>query len=325
MKPGEIVSVIITAYNSSSFIIETLESVYNQTWKNIEIIVTDDRSVDDTVEKYRAWIEMHSERFFHSELIISETNTGVAANANRGLKAASGEWIKFIAADDTLLPDCIEQNMKYLETNPQVRILFSKVSIYNESFIPENFIEVTEDDSHDPRSIMYPSRDAFSQYRMLLVSDRIHYTPSAFINRETLLSEGGYDESIKPMEDYPLWLKLTGKGYRLYFMDRVTVNYRRHSKALNNKNENFLVNPNYFKSENFRKQYTYPYLPGFIRLDQRLNWYLSFIFRWPQLNRDTRPNRILHKVIITYLNPFKYYLYFIRRMKKVSTGNELYY
>jgi len=325
MKSGDIVSVIITSYNSSSFIIETLESVYNQTWENIEIIVTDDCSVDDTVEKCRAWIKKYGERFCHSELIISEANTGVAANANRGLKAASGAWIKFIAADDTLLPRCIEQNMEYQETNPEVRILFSKVSIYNESFIPENFIEVTEDDSHDPRSIMHPSRNACSQYKMLLVSDRIHYTPSAFVNRETLLSEGGYDESIKLMEDYPLWLKLTGKGYKLYFMDSVTVNYRRHSKALNNKSQNYLVNPNYFKSENFRKQYTYPFLPDVIRHEQQLNWFLSFIFRWPQLNRDTRLNRILHKVIITHLNPFKYYLYFIRRMKKVSTGNELYY
>lgn len=322
---AEIVTVIVTSYNSSQFIIETLESVFRQTWDNIELIVTDDCSSDDTVAVCRAWMEAKSGRFRRIKLLTSEINTGVAANANRGLMEAKGAWIKFIAADDTLMPDCVEKNMKYLESHAETKILFSKVVIYKDSFLPENMIGTTEDDRHDPRSIMNESRSAGSQYRMLLVSDRIHYTPSAFIHRNTLLSVGGYDEKMKLMEDYPLWLKLTGEGYRLDFMNITTVNYRRHSKALNNKGQNLIVNPNYFKSEAFRREYTYPFLPAVIRYEQRLNWLISSIFRCSFLNRDNKPNRILYNLLTACINPFKYYKYFYRKLRKDLIYNEFYY
>ena len=319
-----LVSVIISTYNSACFVAETLESVREQTWNELELIITDDKSSDDTVEVCRRWLDKNSSRFVRTQIITSRTNTGISANANRGLNAATGEWVKFLAADDALLPGCIEANMEHLIKNQQIRILFSNISIYNDNFLPSNFLHTTEDDSFDLRSIMHPSRTANSQYKMLLISDRIHYTPSLFIHRNTLLSLGGFDEKVKLMEDYPLWLKLTREGYKLYFMNVITVNYRRHSRAVNNKNQNVIVNPNYFKTETFRKKYTYPMLPSAIRNEQRINWILSQIFRSPLLNRDSLPNRCLHKWITTYLNPFRIYLYILKKLNKELRENEFY-
>ena len=319
-----LVSVIISTYNSACFIAETLDSVREQTWNEIELIITDDKSNDETLEVCERWLEKNNSRFIRTQIITSSTNTGVSANANRGLKAARGEWVKFLAADDALLPGCIEANMEYLRKNQQIKILFSNVCIYDNNFLPTNLLHTTEDDSFDLKSIMHPSRSAYSQYKMLLISDRIHYTPSVFMHRDTLLSLGGFDEKVKLMEDYPLWLKLTREGYKLYFMNVITVNYRRHSRAVNNKNQNVIVNPNYFKTETFRNEYTYPMLPAAIRNEQRINWILSQIFRWSVLNRNNLPNRLLYKVLTTYMNPLKCYIYFSKKIRYEFKDNEFY-
>ena len=319
-----LVSVIISTYNSACFIAETLESVREQTWNEIELIITDDRSSDETLEICKRWLENNNDRFVKTQLITSRTNTGVSANANRGLKAAKGEWVKFLGADDTLLPGCLEANIEHLRKNPQIKILFSNVCIYNDNFLPINLLYTTEDDSFDQKSIMHPSRSAYSQYKMLLISDRIHYAPSVFMHRDTLLSVGGFDEKVKLMEDYPLWLKLTREGHKLHFMNTITVNYRRHSRAVNNKNQNVIVNPNYFKTETFRKKYTYPMLPSAIRNEQRINWILSQIFRWSVLNRNNLPNRLLYKVLTTYMNPLKCYIYFSKKIRNEFKDNDFY-
>jgi len=319
-----VVSVIVVTYNSSPFIIETLSSVSNQTWKEIELIITDDFSSDDTVDICRRWLNQNSHFFVKATLLHSGINTGVSANANRGLKAAQGDWVKFLGGDDTLKPGCIEENMFWIASYPEIRALFSRIDIYSNIFEAHTLLETTKNDSLDPKSIMNSGRSAYSQYKMLLVADRIHYTPSVFLHRETLNSVGGFDERFKMIEDYPLWLNLTKNGHKLHFMDTVTVNYRQHSKAINNTGRSYLINPNYFISEAFRKVYTYPYLPLDIKLYQKYYWVVSQIFRWDWLNRNRKLNRVLLNVLTSYLNPFKYYTYFNKKIHKELKYSEYY-
>jgi len=113
-----LVSVIVVAYNSSDFIIDTLQSAYDQTYRNIELIVTDDCSRDNTVDLVKNWAESHKDRFVRFELVPGIGNKGIPANCNKGLKAARGEWIKFIAGDDILMKDCISDHVNFaLEHN----------------------------------------------------------------------------------------------------------------------------------------------------------------------------------------------------------------
>jgi glycosyltransferase involved in cell wall biosynthesis len=319
-----LVSVIIATYNSSSFIIDTFESIAGQTWQELELIVTDDCSTDCTIELCRKWIHEHRNRFFRTELLTSPINSGVSANANRGLSAAKGEWIKFLGADDTLKTNCIEDNIAFVANNPEVKVLFSQVDAYRNNFEINNYIKTIPGVISDKGSILSPSSTADSQYRMLLLSDRVHFSPSLFIHRETLLSIGGFDERFPLMEDYPLWLNLTKAGSRLHFMDKVTVNYRRHSAAINNTNIDYLIRPNYFRSEDFRRIYTYPYLPRDIRLNQQWNWIVSRPFRSNKLNRKTRWNSLLLNLLTIYLNPFKYFLWLHKRINKKLESNEFY-
>lgn len=321
---NNLVSVIITTYNSLPFVIESLESVSKQTWKELELIITDDCSGDDTVKLCNKWLSANRQRFVRAEILTSERNTGVSANANRGLYAAKGDWIKFLGADDTLKPNCIEDNMSWITSDAAIMALFSRIEVYRDTFESHNLIETIPGDPYNPSSIMAPGRSVESQYKMLLISDRIHYTPSVFLNREILLSLGGFDERFRILEDYPLWLNLTKNGYKLYFMDKVTVSYRKHSKAINNNIISYLVNPNYFKSENFRRIYTYPNLPADIRLSQRFCWNTLQIFRCDWLNRNKQPNRFLLTFLKIYINPFRYYIYFRKRFLKNLKEKEFY-
>ena len=98
-----LVSICIVTYNSAEFIVETLESAKAQTYENIELILSDDCSKDNTVEICRQWIEENSTRFTNCEIVTTPINTGVAANLNRAIAKAKGEWIKSIAGEKKLL------------------------------------------------------------------------------------------------------------------------------------------------------------------------------------------------------------------------------
>jgi glycosyltransferase involved in cell wall biosynthesis len=321
---SSLVSIIVVTYNSSPFVVETLGSILEQTWKELELIITDDCSQDNTVEVCCKWLSENRQRFVSSEMLTYDKNTGVPANANRGLNAAKGDWMIFLAGDDTLRPDCIKDNMSWIVCHPDVRVLFSRVGVYRNAIEPQNLIKTIPDVPYNPKGILASDRSAESQYKMLLICDRIHFTPSAFLHRETLRAIGGYDERFKLLEDHPLWLNLTKKGYKLYFLDKVTVNYRRHLKAINNTGISYLINPNYFKLEDFRKVYTYPYLPVDIWLNQRFYWYASQIFRCHWLNKDKKPNRFLFAILTSYLNPFKYNIYLKKHLVKNPKDKEFY-
>ncbi len=313
-----LITIIVSTYNSSRFIIETLDSFVAQTYPNIELIIGDDASTDDTITKVKNWLSLNDnkEKFQNVEIIEVEVNTGVSANANRSLHKAAGEWIKFIGADDVLLPNCINDNVAFISKNPDVRVLFSKVNKYNETFEPDNFL-LTAPGVVNENSIVGPHQTAETQYQMLLRSDSIHFTPSVFLHRETLLTIGGFDERFRLLEDYPLWLNLTKKGHKLYFMDKITVNYRTHAQAINNTGLQHVVNPNYFKQEEFRRIYTYPYLPMAEKLNQRYVWHMSQVFRMRWFNKVTHFNNLLHAIFTFYTNPFRYYL----RIKKIIKSN----
>ena len=97
-----LVSIGIITYNSEKTILETLNSAYNQTYKNIELIISDDFSHDNTVNICKEWISEHSSRFVNCFVLTSTQNTGTSANCNRLINYCSGEYLKILAGDDIL-------------------------------------------------------------------------------------------------------------------------------------------------------------------------------------------------------------------------------
>ena len=128
MNDNPLVSVVVLTYNSSKTVLETLNSIAAQTYKNIELIISDDCSKDDTLKKCKKWELKNKQRFTQIIIIRSNQNTGTAANGNRGANAANGEWLKFIAADDVLLPNCVHSNIDYILTRLYCESIGQKIS-----------------------------------------------------------------------------------------------------------------------------------------------------------------------------------------------------
>lgn len=309
-----LVTVAVTTYQSADYVLETLESIYRQNYRNIALVISDDCSTDATLEICETWIASESikSRFQSVELIKVPKNTGVSSNCNRCIAAAKGDWVKFIAGDDILLPDCISDNMNFAQSNPEAHIIFSQVKIYQDTFEEKNFRHNSPDQF--PDNLMHPDLTAKDQYQLLLIQDRMHYTPSYFFNKQALIRVGCYDEGNRLVEDYPMWLKLTKSGERLFYFHKPTVGYRIHSKALNNVGDDVLFKPSVLKGYAIRKEVAHPYLPWEIRKSEQLVYWVSKFFQKNGWNRNTKTYHKLYRIASFYVNPFHYIYAFKKRL-----------
>lgn len=215
-----LVSVVVLSYNSSLTIQETLDSIHDQTYGNIELIIADDKSIDNTKELCERWIGEHKERFVSMVWVEPENNSGVAGNANRGIKACQGEWIKLIAADDILFPDCIEKNVAFVYGRPEVRQVFSRVRFFGNEESVARFSK-----KRNPKGYFELSQK--EQYLLMLIDNRVE-APSAFMKKDLWEAYSGFDERFPMIEDWPFWIKIMKNGERLFFLDVFTVKYRLH-------------------------------------------------------------------------------------------------
>ena len=319
---GSLVSIIVTTYNSAKYVLETLESAKAQTWQNLELIISDDCSIDDTLAICKKWVDENRERFVRTEILTVKKNTGVSASCNRSINACNTEWIKIIAGDDILLPTCVEDNMLFVRDNASATIIFSQVLVYEDKFTAEKLI-ATDPGSY-PLNLMDGSFSSSDQYKLLLLSDRINYTPSYFFNKQTILNVGGYDEQNRLVEDYPMWLKLTRAGYKLYYFHKPTVGYRRHHEAANNIAEYGLFKPLLLKSGPLRQQYVYPYLPWDIAYSEKHIFMISKLFQRLGLNKKTPLCNLLYKISAVYINPFRYFIFFKKKVLRLGR-NDIFY
>ena len=128
-----LVSIPVITYNSSKTILDTLDSIKMQTYDNIELIISDDASSDNTVSICKEWISKNQSRFVRVELIEGRLNVGISANANRAADVCKGIWIKGIAGDDILFPDSIGKYIKYVQNHPSAVYVFAKIKAFGGS------------------------------------------------------------------------------------------------------------------------------------------------------------------------------------------------
>ena len=319
----QLVTVAVTTYQSASYVIETLESIYNQTYLNIELIISDDCSRDTTLELVNKWVslEKNKNRFSRIEVLTVPVNTGVSANCNRCINAAQSDWIKFIAGDDILFPNCIADNLAFASNNPEAKVIFSQLKIYQDKFVDTNFVKISPFDF--PNNLFNLSFTANYQYKLLLVGDRIHFTPSSFFLKQIFKDVNGFDESNRLIEDYPMWLKLTKSGVRLHYFHKATVGYRIHANALNNTGNNVLFKPSVLKSHAIREKMAFPFLPWDIVKSEQFVYAISKFFNSFGLNKNSKINYILYRLLTVYCNPFQYIYAIKKRMKK--NNNSIFY
>lgn len=269
-----LVTIGILTYNSAKYVLETLESVKAQTYKNIELVISDDASKDNSVELCRKWVTENKDRFIRCEILTVAENTGIPANVNRRLVASKGVWIKGIAADDLLAPDCVENFINFVNKNPQASVVFAKMQSFVGEFAPENFTVV---DDAKAESFCKNFKTAKEQYNALV--KRIYCAACTMFVKRSVLLEVGYDESLKTIEDWPIFIRLTGAGHKFYFMDKTVCYYRRWDGGISGSTSDLRKSVKYnLNLSDFRKKYIYPNAPFFWKIRVRMRVLVYQIF-----------------------------------------------
>ena len=221
-----LVSVIIITYNSSRYVLETLESIKSQSWKYIELIISDDASKDNTVQLCRDWIKENRERFVESKIITVEMNTGISANCNRGLQATTGEWIKLIAGDDVLMDNCIADNLEYARRLPEASFIVSDMTE-----IDENSVPIYKKNINEGLAFLMSKSTTEEQLKAYSRWPEFLNTPTFFYRRELLNVIGYCNEKFKIYEDMVMIFKIISAKVKIHYVNKPTVQYRIHANS----------------------------------------------------------------------------------------------
>ena len=222
-----LVSIIVVAYNSSKTVIETLESIKEQTYPNIELIVSDDCSTDETCSIVQEWIDDNKEHFLYRELVTTSKNTGVSGNINRGVAVTHGEWIKSIAADDLLTPTAIEEFVNFVTAHPEkVRMCVCDV----EPFAVDG--EVSEYIICLYHRFFEEASEDFEKQRRRVMTSNVFIGPGYFYSKELFDEIGGFSDKYGNAEEWPFVYKVIMSGNRIYTIDKKLVRYRVSSSSL---------------------------------------------------------------------------------------------
>lgn len=213
-----LVSVLIPSYNHAKFIVACLDSVCSQNVKDLEVIVIDDGSKDDSVRVIKNYIEKNN----HTHItLIHRENRGLCRTLNEGLALAKGKFLAVIASDDYMLEGRLEAQVNYLEENTNSAGCFGGVLLVDKSGLSIG--------KYGNRKAKYTFDDIF--YRQSSLP-----TPTALIRTELLREVGGYSEIFK-IEDFNMWLKLTESGKTLDNIGGYLCGYRQHESNMSSKDE----------------------------------------------------------------------------------------
>ena len=231
MENSDLISVIIPTYNRAHLIKKSVESVLNQTYKNLELIIVDDGSTDNTKEIIEY---INDERIVY---IKQAKNLGASAARNNGIDLAKGKYIAFQDSDDTWLLDKLEKQINALNKN-NADVVCSKMFVYGNLLkrkTPKNISEGFLKEDTLPLGI----------------------SNGALFGKREVFLENKFNTTIKCIEDFEIALRIKQK-YSIYFMDEALINYYIQKDSISSNYEIILdswktiINNN----KNFIKQYS---------------------------------------------------------------------
>ena len=208
-----LVSVIIPAYDVAEFIGDALDSVFAQTFTDYEVIVINDGSPD--TPKLEQALASYMSRIVY----LKQENRGVSAARNSGIAAARGSLIAFLDGDDVWLPNYLEVQVKRIQADPTIDVLYPNVLMFGgPSEDGEEFMTIC------------PSSGEVTFERLLL--QECNVSNCSIARKETLVRAGMFDETLRSVEDFDLWLRVIKAGGRIDYHRDVLARYRRRHGSL---------------------------------------------------------------------------------------------
>ena len=206
-------SVIIPAYDVAEFIGDALNSVFAQTFSDYEVIVINDGSPD--TPKLERVLGPYMSRIVY----LKQENLGVSSARNCGIAAARGSLIAFLDGDDIWLANYLEVQVKRIQADPSIDVLYPNVLMFGGS----------SEDGEEFMTIC-PSNGEVTFERLLL--QECNVSNCSIARKETLVRAGMFDESLRSVEDFDLWLRVIKCGGRIAYHRDVLARYRRRSGSL---------------------------------------------------------------------------------------------
>jgi glycosyltransferase involved in cell wall biosynthesis len=212
-----LISVIIPAYNVAPYVGETLAAVFAQTFTDFEVIVINDGSPD--TEEFELAIQPYRERICY----LKQENRGASGARNSGLRAARGELIAFLDADDLWSPNYLDEQINFMR-DFECDLACADAMIFGVSADAGR----TYMDSLMPDA---PAEDRVT-FLELVTADRSLITSGIVARRNLILEVGLFDEALRNAQDFDLWLRLAKHGARLAYQRRVLLHYRSRPNSL---------------------------------------------------------------------------------------------
>jgi glycosyltransferase involved in cell wall biosynthesis len=206
------VSIVIPCYNYAKYVVEAIDSVLGQTWKNIDLIVINDGSKDES----DAIIRRHHQKY-GGYRYLSRENRGLVPTLKEGLDLAEGDYFSELSADDYLMPDSVERRLQFLHDHPGC------VAVFADETIVENEVPTDKRVLRDKHRHMFSCNDQIPA----ILDGAFPLFPTGLIHRQALIDTGGFDEDLKHYEDLDVPIRLCHAG-RLGFLDEPVMYRREH-------------------------------------------------------------------------------------------------
>lgn len=219
------VSIIVPCYNHERFIEDNLQSLINQTYKDIELLICDDASTDNTYDIIRGYEDKLKKRFERVIIVHNKKNCGLTCNLNRMLKQAKGEYVKLLAGDDAMTPEAVQVMVSHFNEHSECKLLVANGSIINEKQKYPNFQEIKAVYEETPNF----NPEGFLE-RVAWINEI--FAPGVMMRRSVYEKYGDYDENIE-IEDLEYWMRLIKTGDIMfdYIPDKL-IFYRTNSNSV---------------------------------------------------------------------------------------------
>lgn len=302
-----LVSIIVITYNSAEYVVEALNSARDQTYKNIELIISDDCSQDSTVEICRTWLEINQKYFVKSKIISATRNAGIPANCNKGIESSNGTWVKIIAGDDVITQDCISKYIAHVKLHPEKLVLFSDVEHYFETFS-----ETNKQPPYPTSRLRISQRSitASEQFEVLLRVNKV-WAGSLFFSKKIFSMVGMFDDTLKRWEDRPMLLKLTKNNIKIHFLNFVSCKYRINLNSVQrSKSKSELLTPFQLERDRYYLENYVQYLPFIERMSKTI--LIKQVLLLEKLNMN-KSNLLVRGVLSLTAFPFRLILKYINK------------
>lgn len=313
MNKNPLVSVVVLTYNSGLPIVQTLNSIYNQTYKNIELIISDDASADNTIEIIQEWMKGKENRFVNCQLLQSKRNVGTCKNINKGINFARGEWIKIIG-DDILVDIAIDKYVDYVMSHKDCKMCVSRMDL--EGDIPE---EIMSKYRQQWDYFFNKASESLEKQQYWINRELVFTGPTYFFSRELYNEVGGFDETYILLEERPFCKKVLYSGYRIHTIDKVLVKYQVNMNSVCHKRGKYDL-PNRQLVKDDANMYLNDLIPEMMKNGDFLYAIDRYLYHKGMLIRIFFNNSIISLYLAKFIYIFSPYRY-LRKINKLF-GNE---